>query len=470
MTATREQADQFLAALDGETIEDYITRGLAHLWVHTQQYNDLAKPDAFKVFVKGEGIWLTDMKGRRFIDCMSGLWVVNAGHGRQELADVAAEQMRELSYVSTFSFATRPGVDLATKLADLLPPSLNKVYFVNSGSEAVETAIRMAKQYHYNRGDKKRYKVIARRGSYHGMTAGALSVNSAAYTNRAPFEPLVPGAVFVDNINCYRCPFEKTYPECNVFCARHIEAAIQAERPETIAAIIGEPISIANSNWIPNDDYWPTIRALCDKYGILLIADEVINGFGRTGKWFASQHWAFEPDLLTMAKGLSSGYLPIAGTAVSDRVAEAFVGDRAATFSGGITFGTHPVSCAVALANVNIIEREGLVENAARQGEHILGRLRELQDRHPSIGDVRGRGLLIAVETVKNRDTKQSFSEADGWADKLSDAMLRRGILVRGGNQVNIAPPLVISRDEADDLVDRLDASLSEAEAAMGIG
>src|SRR5581483_3686694 len=210
-----------------------------------------------------------------------------------------------------------------------------------------DTAIRMAKTYQYNIGEKKRYKVISRRGSYHGVTAGALSVNNAIYVNRVAAEPLVPGSVPVEGINCYRCPFEKTYPECDVFCARTIERTIFGEKPETIAAFIGEPFSSAHANCVPPDEYWPTIRAICDKYGILLIADEVINGFGRTGKWFGSQHFDYKADLMTMAKGLSSGYAPIAAIAASDVVAEAFVGDMSRAFTGGITFGSHPVACAV---------------------------------------------------------------------------------------------------------------------------
>jgi len=453
----------------GEVIEDYITRGLANLWVHTQQYTELAKPDGFKVFVKGEGVWLWDMKGRRFLDAMSGLWVVNAGHGRTELAEVAAAQMRELDYINTFAYASMPAVDLATKLAELLPPSLNKLYFVNSGSEAVETALRMAKHYQYNIGEQKRYKVIARRGSYHGMTAGALSVNSAQYTNRAPYEPLLPGVIFVENVNCYRCPFEKTYPECDAYCARAIERVIQFEKAETIAAFIGEPISSANGSYVPPPEYWRTIRALCDKYGILLIADEVINGFGRTGRWFAVEHFGFEPDLITLAKGLSSGYLPIAAVAASDKVVDAFVGDKSKTFSGGITFGSHPVSCAVALANIAIIEREGLVENAARVGGYLHDRLRGLMETHPIVGDVRGKGLLLAIEIVRDRVTKAQFTDAEGMADVLSNALMRRGLLCRAGNIVNIAPPLVLSEAEADELVQIVDAALGETERHFGI-
>jgi adenosylmethionine-8-amino-7-oxononanoate aminotransferase len=465
---TIEQETRTDAAVDGE-LDSYITRGLANLWVHTQQYTDLAKPDGMKVFVKGEGVWLTDMMGRRFMDAMSGLWVVNAGHGRAELGEVAAQQMRDLAYINTFAYASRPAIDLADKLASLLPPSLNRLFFVNSGSEAVETAIRMAKHYQYNIGEKKRFKLIARRGSYHGVTAGALSVNGSIGINRAPYEPLLPGVVFVENVNCYRCPFEKTYPACDVFCARTIEKTIQAEKPETIAAMIAEPISAANGGLPPPDEYWPTLRRICDKYGILLIADEVINGFGRTGAWFASPGLGFEPDLMTMAKGISSGYIPIAAVAASDKVAAAFEGDKSKTFGLGITFGTHPVSCAVAFANIQIIEREQLPENAARVGAYLHGRLTSLKEQHPIVGDVRGRGLLLAVEIVQDPATKEPFPEDAGLGDKLTAALVKRGILCRAGNVVNIAPPLVITPAECDWLVDGLDGALAEVEQELGV-
>ncbi|MBA4178951.1 MAG: aspartate aminotransferase family protein [Anaerolinea sp.] len=452
-----------------DEIASYLERGLEHLWVHTQQATDLAQEDGLKVFTRGEGIYLWDMKGRQFIDAMSGLWVVNAGHGRAELAETAAKQMREMAYVNTFAYTSRPAIDLATKLASLLPPSINKLFFVNSGSEAVETAIRMAKHYQYNIGEKKRYKVLARRGSYHGTTAGALSVNGSAMLNRAPWEPLLPGVVFVENVNCYRCPFEKTFPACDTFCARTIERTIQAERPETIAAFIAEPISAANAVAMPPPDYWPAIRRLCDKYGILLIADEVINGFGRTGKWFASELYDFEPDLMTMAKGLSSGYLPIAALGISDKVAKEFEGDKSRTFGGGITFGTHPVACAVALANLEIIEREGLVENSARNGAYLQSRLNGLKERHPTIGEVRGRGLLLGVEIVKDPATKELFPESADLPGKLTAALIKNGILCRAGNVVNFAPPLVISEAQCDDLADRFDAALAETEQQFGI-
>ncbi|HZU76633.1 MAG TPA: aspartate aminotransferase family protein [Dehalococcoidia bacterium] len=461
--------DSMQAALGGAELDDYVQRGLDHLWVHTQQWNDLAKPDGMMVFTDGEGIRLRDMQGRSFIDAMSGLWVVNVGHGRAELAEVAAEQMRRLAYVNTFVYTTPPAIDLATKLAELAPGSLSRVYFANSGSEAVDTAVRMAKQYHYNRGDLKRYKVISRRGSYHGVTAGALSVNASTAMNRAPFEPLIPGSIAVPGINCYRCPYEKTYPECNLFCARTIEDTILFEKPETIAALIAEPISAANATFVPPAEYWQILRALCDKYGILLIADEVINGFGRTGKWFAIEHMGVVPDLMTVAKGLSSGYLPISGVIAKREVAEAFVGERKHAFSGGITFGTHPVSCAVALANIGIIEREGLVENARVQGDYLLEELRRLKEYHPAIGDVRGIGLLTAVELVKNRETKEQFTEQDELGTKMTEALKKRGLLCRAGATIALAPPLCIQRAEVDEVVGIVDEAIGDVEQQLGL-
>jgi adenosylmethionine-8-amino-7-oxononanoate aminotransferase len=450
-------------------VDDYTKRGLAHLWVHTQQYNDLAKEDGLLVFTDGEGVRLRDAKGRSYIDAMSGLWVVAVGHGRRELAEVARRQMERLAYVNTFAYATPPAIDLATKLAELAPGSLSRTYFANSGSEAVDTAIRIAKQYHFNRGEKKRYKIISRYGSYHGVTAGALSVNASLYTNRTPVEPLVPGALHVPGVNCYRCPFEKTYPQCDVFCARSIEQMIQFERPETIAAIIAEPISSANATFVPPAEYWPILRDICDRHGILLIADEVINGFGRTGRWFAIEHFGVVPDLMTVAKGISSGYLPISAVVATTEVANAFVGDKDAALVGGITFGSHPVSCAVALANIDIIEREGLVENARLQGDYMAAELQRLREYHPTIGDVRGIGLLQAVELVRNRETREQFAEADDLPGKMTAALTSRGLLSRAGSTIALAPPLCIKRSEVDEIVGIVDDAIGEVERSLDL-
>ena len=458
------------SAHDPTRIQDYIDRGLRHLWVQTQQVNDLRKDDGMLVIEEGEGIYLTDVKGRRYIDAISGIWVVAVGHGRTELADVAREQMQRLAYANTFAYANRPAVDLAAKLASLTPPSINKALFVTGGSEAVETAIRMAKQYHYNRGDKGKYKVISRVGSYHGISMGAMSVNGSNYVNRAPFEPLVPGSVPVQNINCARCPFEKTYPECDVFCARTIEETIQFHRPETIAAFIAEPISVSNGNWVPQEQYWTTIRELCDKYNIVLIADEVINGFGRTGEWFAIQRYPIEPDLMTVAKQLSSGYAPIGAALASDKIAAAFEGDAADALVGGITFGMHPVSCAVALANVEIIEREHLVANAKKMGAYLEGELKALQSRHKSVADTRGIGLMHVVELKRDPEAGVDFTQEDEVAQRMPRLLREEGILARAGAAISLAPPLVINGEEVDELVGGIDRAITRLEADLGIG
>lgn len=447
----------------------YTQRGLDHLWVHSTNYLDLAKPGGMIIIAEGDGVRLTDINGKSYIDAMSGLWVVNAGHGRKELARAAAEQIEQVAYVNTFAYTTPVAIDLASKLAEITPEGIERFFFVNSGSEAVETAIKMAQQWHYINGDKKRTKIIARRGSYHGQTLGAMSVNGSAYTNRLPFEPLSPHARFVPGINCYRCPYEKTYPECNVFCARAYEQMIEFEKPESIAAIIAEPISTANGAFVPWQEYWQTLRALCDKHGILLIADEVINGFGRTGKWFGIDHYGITPDIMTTAKGLSSGYAPIACTMATRRVADAFATDKKNTFSHAITFGTHPVSCAVALANVEIIEREGLVDNSARTGDYLMTQLKAMQQRHRIVGDVRGLGLMTQVELVKNRETKEPFTEADDLATKIGARLIERGVLCRAGAAISIAPPLVANREDVDEIVDVLDATIGDAERELGL-
>ena len=449
------------------TNRSYVAQARNHLWFQNQQYADLTGPDGALVIEKGEGLYLWDVEGNRYIDGLSGLWVVAVGHGRSELGDVAKAQMTELAYANTFDYVTPPAVALAEKITSLAPGDLNRAYFVNSGSEAVEIAIKVAKQYHYNRGDKKRFKVISRIGSYHGQTAQALSVNASTYAVKAPFEPLIPGSTHIPGIYCYRCPYEKTYPECDTFCARTIEDRILFEKPETIACIIGEPISIANGNHVPQQEYWKTIREICDRHGILLIADEVINGFGRTGTWFAMEQFGVTPDLMTLAKGISSGYVPLGAVLARQHVADAFVGGPEEKFASGLTFGSHPVSTAVGLANVEIIERERLVENSAATGAYLADQLREVAAHHPIVAEVRGSGLLLAMEIVKNSETREPFAPEDNVGGRLTSAMRARGLLTRAGNLLYLAPPLIINREEADEIVGIVDATLSDVEKQL---
>jgi adenosylmethionine-8-amino-7-oxononanoate aminotransferase len=301
------------------------------------------------------------------------------------------------------------------------------------------------------------------------MTGGALSVNRSTYVNKAPFEPLMPGSVGVANVNCERCPFEKTYPSCDVFCARAIEQTIQAEGPQTIAAFIAEPISTAAGCFVPPPGDWRTIRDICDRYGILLIADEVINGFGRTGRWFGIDHFGVEPDLMTMAKGLTSGYQPLAAVGASQAVADAFLGGDAEAFVGGITFGAHPVACAVALANLDIFEREDLVGNAARTGDYLGEQLAELRNRRRIVSATRGIGMMHTVELQRDPANGTPFEPSDEVARRMTELLRRHGLLCRAGAAISVAPPLVATPADCDELVGRLDDTIAAFEVEIGL-
>lgn len=293
---------------------------------------------------------------------------------------------------------------------------------------------------------------------------------TGAYTNRAPFEPLVPGNIPVQNVNCAACPYEKTYPECDVFCARAIEEAVKFHRPETVAAFIGEPISTANGCYVPAQEYWLKMREICDTYDIIMICDEVIDGFGRTGEWFGIQHFPVEPDIMTVAKGISSGYIPIAATLASDKVADAFEGDAKDALVGGITFGTHPVACAVALANVEIIEREKLVANSKKMGDYLASQLQDLMSRHKVVSDTRGIGLMQTIEMKRDPEAGIDFSEEDAVGERVPRILRDEGILARGGAAISVAPPLVINGEQVDEMVEMIDRSITRLEEELGIG
>ncbi len=465
--AVRETPAAAAAADFSPEIRELYTNASEHLWVQSLSSDDL-KSWNFPIIESGEGIYLTDVQGNRYIDCISGVWVVNAGHGREEIARAGYEQMKKVAYVNVFGFSHQPAIDLATKLTSITPGDLNHVYFANSGSEAVESALKIVRNYHFNRGNGKKVKLISRIGSYHGVTMGALSLNNAFYVSRAAFEPLMPGAIQVPGINCYHCPFEKTYPECNVFCARHIEDIIKAEGPDTVAGIIAEPISAANSGYVPPQEYWQILRDLCDKYDMLLVADEVINGYGRTGKWFAIEHFGVQPDLMTTAKGITSGYAPLAAVFVGDKVYDAFAGDASKNYHHGLTFAGNPMSAAVSLKNIEIMERENLVENARIQGDYLKSRFEAMMGHQPMIGEVRGLGLLLQVEIVKDRVTREGHAPDLDIGKILNPVLQRNGVLTRVWGSIQVAPPLCITREECDILVDAIDRSLTECAEALG--
>ena len=329
----------------------------------------------------------------------------------------------------------------------------SRVLFTSGGSEAVETALKMARKYHRNRGEQGRFKVISRRGSYHGATLACLSLGGGGSNSGVEYGPLLPGAVRVQGPDEYRPAFS------DLECAHEIERAILNEGPETVAAVIGEPISAAAGVHVPDALYWPAVRRICDRYGVLLIFDEVITGFGRTGAMFASEHWNVVPDITTVAKGLTGGYVPIGAAIASKHVADTFAGEYTA-FNHRFTFGGNPVACAAGLATLDIIEREGLVENARVVGEYLHERALELY-RHPIVGDVRGRGLMCAIELVRDRSTREPFPSSAGLGRAARELMDEHALLGRGGDIFPLAPSLCVTCEEVDDMLARLDAVLT---------
>jgi adenosylmethionine-8-amino-7-oxononanoate aminotransferase len=438
-------------------------------WLHFSRMKSLIEGEAM-ILDRGEGCYLWDTRGKRYLDGLSGLFAVQIGYGRPELAEVAAAQMRRLSYASQFSFTNPMAVELASQLARLAPGPLNRVFFTTSGSEAVETALKIAKQYHRIKGAQGRYKVIARRLAYHGTTMGALSVNGIP-AFRTQFEPLVPGARHVVNTNCYRCPTQRTDGACCMRCATDLEEVIEFEGPHTVAAVILEPVQNSGGCFVPPPGYMQRVRELCDRHGILFISDEVICAFGRLGAWFGHQRYDYLPDIVTMAKGMSSAYQPIGGCLVRDTIADTFMDTDNRTFLHGITFGGHPVACAVALKNLEIMAAERVVENVARHETYFRSLLEGLKDRHVCVGDVRGAGYFMAIELVKDRDTKEPFSDEE--SEKLLRGILsvrlqEEGLICRAEDKgepvIQLSPPLIAGKPELDEMAAILDKVLGEVD------
>lgn len=440
-----------------------------HSWLHFSRMKPMIEHGAF-IIERGEGCYLWDTNGKRYFDGLSGLFAVQIGYGRAELADAAAEQMRRLSYGSHFSYANGPSIELAARIAGLAPDPLNRVFFTASGSEAVETALKMARQYHRLRGATGRYKTISRRMAYHGTTMGALSVNGIPAV-RAPFEPLLPGARHIRNTNCYRCPSQPANGGCCNRCVDELEDLINFEGPETVAAIIVEPVQNAGGCFTPPPGYMQALRELCDRHGILFISDEVICAYGRLGTMFGHQKYDYIPDIVTMAKGLSSGYQPIGGCLVRDEIADTFMDTDTGSFTHGITFGGHPVASAVALKNLEIMVDEQIVENVAANEGYFRGLLEDIKARHACVGDVRGAGYFLAMELVKDRDSKESFSDRESeelLRGFLSVRLVEEGLICRAEDRgepvIQLSPPLIATREQLAGVADTLDRVLSEVD------
>jgi adenosylmethionine-8-amino-7-oxononanoate aminotransferase len=437
-----------------------------HLWLHFARMGAYRSADV-PIIVRGEGCYLEDADGKRYLDALAGLFAVQIGYSYgEEMGQAALEQMRELPFYTNWSYAHPRAIELAVELADLAPGDLNRVFFVSGGSEAVESAWKLARQYHHARGER-RWKAVSRRLAYHGTTLGALSINGVPAL-RTPFEPLVPDTIHVRNTNRYHRPRDESEEQFTAFLLDDLESAIVQAGPETVAMVIMEPVQNSGGSFTAPAGYWRGVREICDRYGILLCADEVITAFGRLGHWFGSERFGIEPDLITCAKGLSSAYASIGAVIASERVVEPFL-DETAMYAHGITFGGHPVQAAVALKNLEIMRRERILENV-RENEPRVGEILKQLLELPIVGDVRGCGYFWSLELVKDKETRETFSAEESESllrGFLSERLFERGLICRSDDRgdpvVQISPPLVAGEAEFEQIAGILGDVLAEA-------
>jgi adenosylmethionine-8-amino-7-oxononanoate aminotransferase len=437
---------------------DYSERARRHLWLQMSRMGAYDEHKEIPIMVRGEGTRVYDANGVEYFDGLSGLFTNMLGHGRADIAAAAAEQMTKMAFFPLWTYAHPKAIELAEKLASLAPGDLNRVFFTSGGAEANESAWKLARQYHKMRGDTDRYKVISRDVAYHGTTLGALTITSLE-GYRKPFEPLVPGAVKVPVVNFYRAEKHRDdFEAFGLWQAHQIEEAILREGPETVAAVFLEPVQNAGGCFNPPPGYWQAVREICDRYGVILVSDDVICAFGRLGTWFGGQKFDYIPDIITCAKGITSGYAPLGAMIVSDRLAEPFQhGDN--SFVHGFTWSGHPMACAVALKSIEIIETEKVLENVLGNEDYFRQSLMDLKDI-PIVGDVRGAGYFWGVELVKNQETRETWAGED--AERLlrgyvSPEIYRRGLICRSDDRgdpvVQLAPPLISTRADIDFMV-----------------
>jgi adenosylmethionine-8-amino-7-oxononanoate aminotransferase len=433
-----------------------------HLWMHFTRHGAYDKADV-PIIVRGEGAYVWDEKGNRYLDGLSALFCVNLGHGRTELGEAAARQVEELDFYTIWSYAHPRAIELATRIASLAPADLNRVFFTSGGSEAVESAIKLARAYHQRTGHARKTKFITREVAYHGTTLGALAATGISAL-RYEFEPLVPGGHQVPNTNSYRWP-EGRDP---LWAAERIEEKILYEHPDTVAAVILEPLQNAGGCIPPQEGYFQRVREVCDRYDVLLISDEVICAWGRLGHWFGCERYDYIPDMITTAKGLTSAYVPMGGLIVSDRVAEPFM-HGAEMFTHGFTFAGHPVASAVAMANLDAFEQEDICGHVLRKEPEFRNMLESLRDI-PIVGDVRGDGFFHAIELVKDQETKEGFTKDESeWLLRgfLSGELFRRGLICRADDRgdpvIQFAPPLICDTEQFEEIEGIVRPVLEEA-------
>jgi 4-aminobutyrate--pyruvate transaminase len=427
--------------------------------------------DGAKVVVEGDGWWITDDRGRRLIDGFAGLWCVAVGHGRPEIIEAVHDQMETLEYFTTFHGQSHPrAIELAEKLASMFPAAygLNHVMFSSGGSEANETNFKLVRMYWVMRGEPQRTTIVARHHGYHGLTIATMTA-TGIMPMRWNFGPEAPGFAHVAAPYCYQCELGLTYPECALACADELERLVEQQGAETIAAFIAEPIIGAGGIIPPPDDYFARVREICDRHGILLVMDEVVTGFGRSGTMFGFERYGVRPDVVTLAKGITSGYVPLGASVISDEIYETIATKlpEQMPLSHGFTYSGHPTCCAAAIANIDIIERERLHENAAAVGDYLQEQLRERLGGCASVGEIRGAGLMIGIELVADKETKRGFSMPHSACARVEAEAWERGLYVRamGTEVVGLAPPLTIDRACADQIVDILADAIAAMEA-----
>jgi len=448
-----------------QTLQELAKR---HLWMHFTRMSAYADAD-LPIIVRGEGCYVYDERGKRYLDGLSALFCVNIGHGRADIAQAGADQAKQLGFFTNWSYAHPPAIELAARVASLAPGDLNRVFFTSGGSEAVESALKLARQYHKLTGHPNKHKVVAREIAYHGTSFGALSATGVTGL-RQPFEPLTPGGCHVPNTNTYRLPAGMSESDL----AEAIAERIEFEGPETVAAVILEPVQNSGGCLTPPAGYFQRVREICDQYDVVMISDEVICAWGRLGEWFGADRYGFQPDIITTAKGLTSAYAPMGAVIVSDRLSEPFM-DGLHSFTHGFTFGGHPICAAVALANLDAFEREGVLEHV-RANENAFREMVESLRDLPIVGDVRGAGYFLALELVKDKGTKETFSPDEAETllrGFLSGELYRRGLICRADDRgdpvVQLSPPLIAGPEQFQEIEAILRPVLTEAGERMRV-
>ena len=427
------------------------------------------------VIQSARGIYMYDHTGKQYIDGCSGAIVCNIGYGNPRVAAAVAKQAQNTFFAYRLHFENRPGLELAQKLVSQSAPHLNRVFFVSGGSEAVETAMKLCRQYYFNLGQGSRSVFISRSPSYHGCTLGALALTTYAPLE-IPFRPLIKSYPKIPAPYCYRCAFNLTYPDCDLACARHLETVIREQGPQNVAAFIAEPIGGASTGaLVPPEEYFGIVQEICRRYDIMLILDEVMTAFGRTGKLFGYEHWQVEADIIALSKGMAAGYFPLGAIMARDTIVKEVVDHSG--FGHGFTYAGNPMACAVGLEVFNIINEEKLPDNAAETGSVLKAGLKDLAGRHPLIGEVRGRGLLLAIELVKDAQTREPFPAELNVGQRLTDIAYEEGLIIYprrpiqglAGDHVLVAPPLILTLAQVDEIIARLEGALKRLEQEEGI-